>query len=112
MPGSHSDQFGGPKGNTPYVPSWMEPMNEEAALPDWAVALDQVEPDYGPIRKHLGDVHDRLVRCVNAHDALVAALRDLVAQHDRPHGFDDSHWYAQALEPVRALLAEVEPNEE
>lgn len=49
-----------------------------------------------------------IVHCVNTHDALVAALRGLIAQHDRPHGFADEHWYARELEQARAALAAAE----
>lgn len=37
-------------------------------------------------------------------DRLFGALQRLVAQHDRPHGFEDSHWYARELADARAAL--------
>lgn len=53
-----------------------------------------------------------IVTACNAYDAhvatiaeLMAALRQLIAQHDRPHGFEDENWYARQLEVARAALA-------
>lgn len=41
-------------------------------------------------------------------DALREALTSLVAQHDRPHGFDDEAWYAREVAQARAALAKVQ----
>lgn len=49
-----------------------------------------------------------IVRAVNAHDALVAALRALVDARDRPHGFADLPWYEPAFAQARAALAGVQ----
>jgi hypothetical protein len=35
---------------------------------------------------------------------LFDGLRVLIKQHDRPHGFDDSLWYEQALKHAKACL--------
>jgi hypothetical protein len=35
-------------------------------------------------------------------------LKTLIACHDRPHGFDDSHWYAHALEIARKALRDTD----
>ena len=35
---------------------------------------------------------------------VVGALRALVEQHERPHGFDDSHWYEREVNAARAIL--------
>jgi hypothetical protein len=43
---------------------------------------------------------------MNLTDRLYRALAVLVAQHDRPHGFSDEHWYREALETARAALAD------
>ena len=58
MPGPMSDQFGGPKGNTPYVPSWMEPMNEEAFPPWHALTPEQAwQKGYGKADEYLERAH-------------------------------------------------------
>jgi uncharacterized membrane protein len=41
-------------------------------------------------------------------DALRAALRALVARHDKPHGFEDTDWYAGEVEAARTALAQQE----
>ncbi len=35
---------------------------------------------------------------------LFDGLRSLIKQHDRPHGFDDSLWYEQALNHAKTCL--------
>jgi hypothetical protein len=40
-------------------------------------------------------------------DLLRSALSRLVAQHERPHGFDDSHWYREALDQAKCALSAV-----
>ena len=47
-------------------------------------------------------------RLIAAAPDLLAALRDLVAQHDRPHGFNDEHWYATEVAAARAAIAKVQ----
>lgn len=48
------------------------------------------------------------VRLVLAAPAMLAALKAILAQHDRPHGFDDSRWYAREVALVRETIDSAE----
>ncbi len=80
------------------LPLRCEP--EEGMLPTqiWGAAG-------GAVAATSKNVHaEAIVQAVNAHDDLIEALRQLITLHDRPHGFDDGHWYGDAVEIARAVL--------
>lgn len=51
----------------------------------------------------------RYDRQFNGRAELLTALRAVLAQYDRPHGFDSTHWYGAVMESARAILARFEP---
>lgn len=39
---------------------------------------------------------------------LIAAARALLAQHERPHGFADQHWFGREVEALRGALSAID----
>lgn len=54
------------------------------------------------------DVAGRVAAMRAERDHVAAALRQLIAQHDCPHGFSDEQWYGEALAIARNALGKVQ----
>lgn len=50
----------------------------------------------------VNETHYRRMR--KEYEAMRSALVNLITCHDRPHGFDDGHWYDAAVKDARAAI--------
>jgi len=72
---------------------------------DKGEATDDQIVDYTDLaREHCGRIAQGYIDLADINTTLLEALKALIAQHDRPHGFDDDRWYAASLATARAAL--------